>query len=170
MEINYSAHLQKAFFFTALSGIVMITCLFVYLGVVEYITRTVIPFTGFADVQDMSFLRIVLLTVSAFLMVCIGIIKKRLIAREPGPGTMHRRAPWFSSAIRRLVVASVLSFIFSELIALCGLTLFFLVGNASNYYIFMALSLVSFLIHFPRYRQWERCVAEPSRKGFGAGA
>lgn len=170
MEINYSAYLQKAYFFTALAGMLMIACLFVFLGIVEYITRTFTPFTGFADVQEVHYVRIVLLTASAFLIVCIGIIKKRLLAIEPGLSSTYPSSPRFSFSIRRLVLASALSCIFSELIAFCGLTLFLIAGNTFNYYIFMALSLLSFIIHFPRYSQWETYVAEPSRPGYRSGS
>ena len=37
MEIRYSDYLQKAYFFTAFTGMLMIACLFVYIGIVEYI-------------------------------------------------------------------------------------------------------------------------------------
>jgi hypothetical protein len=170
MEINYSAYLQKAYFFTAIAGMLMITCLFVYLVIVEYITRTFTPFTGFADVQEAHYVRIVLLTASAFLIVCIGIIKKRLLAMKPSPSSTYQAAPRFSFSIRHLVLASVLSYILSEVIALFGLTLFLIAGNTFNYYIFMALSLLSFIIHFPRYSQWETYMAEPSRQGYRPGS
>ncbi len=169
MEIKWSDHLQKAYFFTAITGLLMIACLFIYAGIIEYVRRAFAPFDGFTEIPNVDYVRIVLVSISAFLIVCIGFIKKRLLAQERIPVSRDNAVFRFSFMIKRLVIASVLGYLFSELIALFGLTLFLGTGTVINYYLFMALSLVSFITHFPRYSRWEAQVSQSSRPGYSSG-
>lgn len=169
MEIKWPDHLQKAYFFTAITGLLMIACLFIFAGIIEYVRRAFAPFHGFMEIPNVDYARIVLVGISAFLIVGIGFIKKRLLARERVPVIRDNAVFQFSFVIKRLVIASVLAYLFSELIAFFGLALFLGTGNVFNYYLFMALSLLSFITHFPKYSHWEAHVAQPSRPGYSSG-
>jgi hypothetical protein len=48
-------------------------------------------------------------------------------------------------------------------VVIYGLMLFLMGGRSSDFYFFMALSLVFFAVYFPRYGQWEEWVSERER-------
>ncbi len=55
-----------------------------------------------------------------------------------------------------LAQAAVITFALCEAVALLGLVLFLLAGNAMDFYIFMVISLGFFYLFFPKYDQWEQ--------------
>ena len=59
------------------------------------------------------------------------------------------------------------TFALCESVAVLGLVLFLLAGNAMDFYVFMVISLGFFYLFFPKYDQWEErlSAAGPVRKG-----
>jgi F0F1-type ATP synthase membrane subunit c/vacuolar-type H+-ATPase subunit K len=51
---------------------------------------------------------------------------------------------------------AIIIFALCEAVSLYGLILFFLSGNAMNFYIFMVISLLYFYLFYPKYADWER--------------
>jgi len=66
-------------------------------------------------------------------------------------------------AANRLPAASMLTFFLSEAVGIYGLVLFFLSGNANDFFIFMAVSLFYFFIFYPKYAEWEKLLAQESK-------
>ena len=56
----------------------------------------------------------------------------------------------------QLAQAAVITFALCEAVALFGLVLFLLAGNAMDFYVFMVISLGFFYLFFPKYAQWEQ--------------
>jgi hypothetical protein len=57
--------------------------------------------------------------------------------------------------MQKLAATAIIIFALAESIAIFGLVLFFLTNRASDFYLFLAISLASFALFFPRYSQWE---------------
>jgi hypothetical protein len=53
------------------------------------------------------------------------------------------------------MTAAIITFSLCEAVALLGLVLFLLAGNAMDFYTFMFLSLFYFWFFFPKYQDWE---------------
>ena len=122
-------------------GLAMIGSVFIYALVVEVLKRTLAPFTGFggftpAGAQMLKYLLVALAFANFFI---IKAIQKVLGSRSA----------------EKLVMATVITFALCEAVALFGLVLFLLKGNAMDFYTFMFLSLFYFWLFFPKYQDWE---------------
>jgi hypothetical protein len=123
-------------------GLAMIAAVFVYAGVVELIKWQWAPFAGFArlDPRTAAFLKYIFLALAA---AQFGIIK-----------AVAKIMPMRSAD--NLSQAAVITLALCETVAVLGLVLFLLAGNAVDFYIFMAISLGFFYLFFPKYEQWEQ--------------
>jgi hypothetical protein len=134
-------------------GLAMIAAVFVYAGVVELIKWQWAPFAGFAklDPRTAGFVKYVFLALAA---AQFGIIK-----------AVEKIMPMRSAD--NLSQAAVITLALCEAVAILGLVLFLLAGNAVDFYIFMAISLGFFYLFFPKYEQWEARLraGSPPRKG-----
>jgi F0F1-type ATP synthase membrane subunit c/vacuolar-type H+-ATPase subunit K len=52
--------------------------------------------------------------------------------------------------------AAIITFALCEAVSIYGLVLFFLTGNANDFFIFMVISLLYFYLFYPKYADWER--------------
>jgi hypothetical protein len=133
-------------------GLAMIGAVFVYAGVVEVIKWQWVPFSGFANLppQTASLLKYIFLALAAAQFVIIKVVLKTLPARS----------------LDKLPQAAIITFALCETVAIFGLVLFLLTGNALDFYVFMVISLGYFYLFFPKYEQWEQLVstATPTQK------
>ena len=125
-------------------GLAMIAAVFVYAGVVELIKWQWAPFAGFAklDPRTAGFIKYVFLALAAAQFGIIKAVQKILPTRSAD----------------NLSQAAVITLALCETVAVLGLVLFLLAGNAVDFYIFMAISLGFFYFFFPKYEQWEERV------------
>jgi hypothetical protein len=125
-------------------GLAMIAAVFVYAGVVELIKWQMAPFAGFAklDTHTVSLLKYVFLAIAGAQYGVIKVFQKILLAKSAG----------------NLPQTAIITFALSESVAVLGLVLFLLAGNAMDFYIFMVISLGFFYLFFPKYAQWEEVV------------
>ena len=125
-------------------GLAMIAAVFVYAGVVELIKWRWAPFAGFArlDPRTAGFLKYAFLVLAAAQFGIIKAVQKILPMRSAD----------------NLSQAAVITLALCEAVAVLGLVLFLLAGNAVDFYIFMAISLGFFYFFFPKYEQWEERV------------
>ena len=133
-------------------GLAMIAAVFVYAGVVELIKWQMAPFAGFAklDPHTVALLKYAFLALAAAQFGIIKVVPKIMPAKS----------------VDNLTRAAVITFALCESVAVLGLVLFLLAGNAMDFYIFMVISLGFFYLFFPKYEQWEERVsaAGPVRK------
>jgi hypothetical protein len=130
-------------------GLAMIGSVFLYAGVVEVLKRTMAPFAGFATlpVAQAMTLKYVFVALAIGNFFLIKFIQKILGA----------------PSVQQLRQAAIITFAISESVAVLGLVLFLLAGNAMDFYTFMFLSLFYFWFFFPKYQDWEeRLGAQPS--------
>jgi F0F1-type ATP synthase membrane subunit c/vacuolar-type H+-ATPase subunit K len=127
-------------------GLVMIAAVFVYAGVVEVIKWQWGPFAGFANLspQTAKLIKYIFLALAAAQFVIVKVVQKIIPARSAD----------------KLPQAAIITFALCETVAVLGLVLFLLAGNALDFYVFMVISLGYFYLFFPKYEQWEKLVAE----------
>ena len=61
-----------------------------------------------------------------------------------------------AKSVDNLPQTAIITFALCETVAVLGLVLFLLAGNAMDFYIFMMISLGFFYLFFPKYEQWEQ--------------
>jgi F0F1-type ATP synthase membrane subunit c/vacuolar-type H+-ATPase subunit K len=122
-------------------GLALIGSVFIYAVAVEVLKRALAPFPGFAaltpaQVQMLKYFFVALAIADFFL---IRFMQKILGSRS----------------VQHLFGAAIGTFALSESVAVFGLVLFLLAGNAMDFYLFMFLSLFYFWFFFPKYQDWE---------------
>jgi hypothetical protein len=125
-------------------GLAMIASVFVYAGVVELIKWQWAPFAGFTrlDPGTATLLKYIFLGLAAAQYGIIKVVNQVVPARSPA----------------NLPQAAIITFALCESVAILGLVLFLLAGNALDFYVFMVISLGFFYLFFPKYDQWEQRV------------
>jgi F0F1-type ATP synthase membrane subunit c/vacuolar-type H+-ATPase subunit K len=150
---NRADELKTAYRRTAVIGGAMMSTLFMYAVVVVAISSTRAPFEGFGSIEDGGLLRMLrnlFLGLSLLQVVAIKIIRGRALQLpDPSSGLSINKPE------SRLVSTSILTFALAESIAIYGLVLFLLNGESTDFFIFLGLSLLTFILFFPRYHQWE---------------
>ena len=114
----------------------------VVFGLVEFIKWQWAPFAGFAKLPaaTATLLKYIFLAVAAAQYGAIQVVQKIVPAKSPA----------------NLPQAAIITFALCESVAVLGLVLFLLAGNAMDFYIFMVISLGFFYLFFPKYEQWEQ--------------
>ena len=133
-------------------GLAMIAAVFVYAGMVELVKWQWAPFAGFARLapRTAGFLKYAFLALAAAQFGIIKVMQKIMPAKSAD----------------NLPQAAIITFALCESVAVLGLVLFLLAGNALDFYILMTISLGFFYLFFPKYEQWEQRVnaGGPPRK------
>lgn len=158
MPPDQNEGLRKAYRTTALIGLGMLTSLLVYVVVVELIKKQNAPFGGNSPMPDdvISTLRTAFLGVVVVEFFVIRFLNKLMLRSSP-------TAVPFAPDVQRLVTAAIVSYALCESVAVYGLVLFLIQGNSGDFYLFLMLSLVYFVVYFPRYNKWEEWIAEQER-------
>jgi F0F1-type ATP synthase membrane subunit c/vacuolar-type H+-ATPase subunit K len=162
MEVQGGARpmegLKNAYRVVSVIGYAMVGSVFIYAVVVEVLKRTLAPFEGFTPAMEIDTFRYVFGGVSVVGFFLIRIIKGRILSAKVPPTGAGPRSGGFEPHIQRLFLASIITFVISESVAIYGLILFLMAWNSADFYIFMLLSLVCFAVYFPRFIQWENWV------------
>ena len=136
-------HLRPA----ALVAAVIVASLVVYLALVEVLKATLRPFRGFAEIADMQPVRYAAYGAAAAVVLLLLVLRPRLFK--------HRTGEDSGAALARLQRAALLTMVLAEVPGVLGLVLFFIGGNAADFYKLLFASLVLAFIHFPRRGAWE---------------
>jgi hypothetical protein len=125
-------------------GLAMIASVFVYAGVVEWIKWQWAPFTGFFQLapSQAALLKYIFLAFAAIQYGVIKFVQKIVPARS----------------VDNLPQAAIITLALCESVAVLGLVLFLLAGQALDFYIFMLISLGFFYLFYPKYDDWEKRV------------
>jgi hypothetical protein len=125
-------------------GLAMIASVFVYAGVVEWIKWQWAPFAGFFQLgpSQAALLKYIFLAFAAIQYGVIKFVQKIVPARS----------------VDNLPQAAIITFALCESVAVLGLVLFLLGGQALDFYIFMLISLGFFYLFYPKYADWEKRV------------
>ena len=135
------AQLKLRYLKVNFTGLAMIGSVFIYAVVVEVLKRALAPFAGLAALSPdqarmLKYLLVALAFANFFLIKFIQKI-------------------FGAPSVQQLVQAAIVTFALCEVVALFGLILFLLAGNAMDFYTFMFLSLFYFWLFFPKIKDWE---------------
>ncbi len=156
MEKPNSNELDSTYRILSLIGYGCVASLFVYAGVIEFVKRGEYDFTGIVDgFEYYELLKAVLIGVSLMQFFAVGYVKSYILNKGLNKQSTVGVNPTEEShdiedLKKRLMSAHMKGLAISESIAFYGFLLFSLSGNSFDYYIFMALSLVSIAINFPK--------------------
>src|SRR5512147_881730 len=139
METFSEDSLRRGHRLAVFIGWAMILSVLAYAGVVEFLSQSNAPFAGYSPLPADVFntLRLVLLGVCLIDFAIIPFLRSRVLSARNQPG----RPP-----VARLLSASVISFALCESIAIYGLVLFLLNAARQEFYLFLCLSLLAFVI------------------------
>ena len=126
---------------------VIVASLVVYLALVIVVRTALGSFRGLAGIADMQPLRYAAYGAAAAVIILLLILRPRLFKKRAGEDV--------GTALLRLQRAALLTMVLAEGPAIIGLVLFFVGGNAADFYKLLFASIVLTFIHFPRRGAWE---------------
>jgi len=162
MEPNSTADLEKAYKARVIIGAAMIGVLLIYTGIVEFIRAQNSPaevFTPAPGPDVLALLRYVFLGIAAVEFLVIQFLRKVMLSAD-SPARQALPSGSFVPETQKLITVSVVTFALCESVAVYGLVLFLIGKNASDFYLFLLISVFYFAIFFPRYGAWEEWVQE----------
>jgi len=165
-----SNELKSAYRISLVIGLAMLASVAVYAVIVELMKRQ----GGFTSQpppeETVSLLRYIFLGVAGMDLILILVLKRLMLGRKisesppaappskaaaPFPGVYQMKGFNYPAPILALLTSSLISYALCEAPAILGLVLFFIGRKPSDFYLFLALSLVLFAVFFPRFSQWE---------------
>ena len=156
--------LKKAYRTTAHIGLWMMGGVFLQVVAVELIKRNVLSASPAPAVPGTALIRNVFFGAAAGVFFLIRAVNRRVLSGR-SPVQSKSRAVRYAPDILRLMSASIITFAFCELAAILGLVLFLVIGNDTDFYLFVLASLFFFSVHFPQYGKWEGWMKDRSRQG-----
>jgi F0F1-type ATP synthase membrane subunit c/vacuolar-type H+-ATPase subunit K len=133
------ATLQQQFKTTNYIGLAMMASVFIYAAIVLAIDKGYIPYKASANINFITTFKYILLVLAVLHYFIIRFFQK-----------------FSAKSANYLASGAIITFALSEAVAIYGLVLFFLTGNATDFFIFMAISLLYFYLFYPKYADWER--------------
>jgi len=158
-EQDKSYQLKKVHKTAVVVGIAIVASLFMYPVIVEILKTYNAPFKGFGSLSesDLNIIKYVFLGLAILEYPFVIFITGRILAIKKSFNRSTEDSS-FSSSVQRLFLTSIISYACFEAIAIMGLVLFLLGGRSVDFYTFLALSLIYFVLDFPKYNQWEEYV------------
>jgi F0F1-type ATP synthase membrane subunit c/vacuolar-type H+-ATPase subunit K len=143
MDERHVEELKRVYRLATIIGIAMISSLFIYVFVVEFIKVNVnININLPSSMAD--FLRYLFFAIAIVEFLLIRFLRSHMISGPSSP-----------AKIQKLFSMAVITYALCESVAIYGLILFLIGGRRFDFYSLMILSLIFFAIYFPRYAQWE---------------
>jgi hypothetical protein len=142
-------------------GLVIMASLLVYAVIVGLFEKGTIAFpeTPILSGKVLELVKFALLGVSIIIFFLIRFVNARILTAEGAQGKeLGPRSRQLSGAppeFQRLTTAAIITYVLCETPAIFGLILFFLGRNASDFHLFLLISLFFFAVNFPKFSQWE---------------
>lgn len=154
MDPRFIEELKKTHNKVNIIGIGMAALVVVLAIATEVMNAKEIRLSGMAG-DEVALLRYTLLGITVTEFFLIRIIRNQaLAATNPEAEALPpERRFWFE--LPKFMVASLIMLFLCAAISLYGFVLFVLSGSRTDYYIFAVLSLIAFVIYFPKYNHWE---------------
>jgi F0F1-type ATP synthase membrane subunit c/vacuolar-type H+-ATPase subunit K len=133
--------LQQQFKTTNYIGLAMIASVFIYAIIVFCIDKGYLPYKAQPGTNIGTF------TAIKYILLALAILHYFVIR-------FFQKFSIKSTAY--LPPAAIITFALCEAVSIYGLVLFFFTGNANDFFIFMAISLLYFYLFYPKYADWER--------------
>ncbi len=135
------ATLQQQFKTTNSIGLAMIASVFLYALIVICIDNGYLPYKAQPGANSGIF------TTIKYILLGLSILQYFVIR-------FFQKFSLKSAAY--LPPAAIITFALCEAVSIFGLVLFFLTGNATDFFIFMVISLLYFYVFYPKYADWEK--------------
>lgn len=143
MSTEHPGELKTIYQRTSIIGVVFLLAIFAYGFLVSVIARGNGP-SGTVKVSSTPYLKYVLILVSVVQIAAIHFFRKIILAQSEAPKNPIK-----------LQNTSIVIFAMCEAVAIYGVLAVLLTWNMFDFYPFAFLSLISFALYFPRYRDWE---------------
>jgi F0F1-type ATP synthase membrane subunit c/vacuolar-type H+-ATPase subunit K len=152
MDERQTEELKRVYRMAKIVGIAMISALFIYAFIVEFIKGNVnININLPSSMVDL--LRYVFFGMAIVEFLLIRFLRSYMVSGAPS-----------QAKIQKIFSMTFLTYALCESVAIYGLILFLIGGKRFDFYGLMILSLIFFAITFPRYAQWEEWLKdEPFR-------
>jgi hypothetical protein len=99
--------------------------------------------------------RVVLMILSLVQLVTVPLINQVFLGPVRIKGPIYQNEAIWPGYIKSLFQASLVTYTICEVPSLFGLGLYFMTRHAGDFFIFAAISVIAFILYFPRYEQWE---------------
>ena len=136
--------LEQSYRMTVILAVAMIVSVFIYAGIVELLPRLALSHEPSAEPAMVELLRKVFRGLALVNFLALTWLGGR--ARRPVGEPLARLA--------RLKTLTTVGLALAESIALYGLVLFFLSREPIDFYYLLLVSLLSFIVVFPRHDRW----------------
>jgi F0F1-type ATP synthase membrane subunit c/vacuolar-type H+-ATPase subunit K len=152
--------LRAAYRVTVIIGLAIMASLVVYLVIVQLFEGGSIELQGDPAFSGsrFEFLKFVLIGVSVIIFFLIRFLNNlvfKLAGEERGHASRPAPVPGAPTELGKLSTAAIITFALCETPAIFGLVLYFLGRNATDFYLFLIISMFFFASHFPKFSQWE---------------
>jgi len=127
---------------SAVTAVVLVN----FAGLVLLIKDTYVPIDGLTQSKYLQGIKNFLYLMAMFNILIIRYVVMRIYI-APGPCDLR-------SIAGRLATAGISSVLISGLPCLYGMLLFLLTGDVVDFYLLFGLSLIYFMMYFPRYKNW----------------
>jgi len=125
-------------------------------GIVSVMKETYVPVDGLAGAAWLQGAKNFFYLMAMFNILVIRYVVMRIYI---APGACD-----IPSIARRLATAGIASVLVSCLPCIYGLILFILTGDTVDFYLLFGLSLIYFMMYFPRYGNWVSTTEDNLRK------
>lgn len=146
---------------TVFIGLALMASLVIYLIIVQLFESGTFGPLGDAAFSGSRFevLKFALIGSSAIIFFLIRSLNSKVLhsaeAQDQAPAPRRTTAPGVTAEFGKLSTAAIITFALCEIPAIFGLVLYFLGRNATDFYLFLIISMFFFASHFPRFSQWE---------------
>lgn len=155
-ELAARIQLRETFNKVLLIAVAIIVSLFICAAIVEWIRSAYAPFHGFANYKWIPRLQTFLYLMAMFNILFVRYVVMRI---HIAPGSND-----FETIVKKLSNADIASMVICELPCFYGLALFLLTGDVIDFYLLFGLSIVYYMIYFPRYKNWFSLVEQMADK------
>jgi len=148
--MEYAQDLKKAYKTSAILYVAFMLSLVIYLVVFEALKAQIPDFTGMMEKIDFPWLR--------YAFYALGLLQVFLIKFIRETATKSITTVEAKFLINHLQKMSMVSATLCEVPVILGLVLFFLSGNAKDFYVLLIVSFLLFVMYFPRFTNWEEWI------------
>jgi len=149
--LNVDAELKKIHRVAFYVWGAMLGSIFIYAAVIEFLSRSPEGSAILPGNENSETIKYVFIGLAIASYLVIPVIKRAygLVSGAKYP---------FSAAITKLYTGSMIIFAVCEVPAVLGVALYFLAGSRVDFYMFLAISILMFIIYFPRVEQWREMI------------
>lgn len=154
--------LPQQFKVTNYIGLVMVGSIFLYAFLVLAIDKGYFSFLDSSgktiNAAVLTKIKYLFILISAAIFLILKFLKKNII------GFFQKQyAKSLYPTVLPLFAFTLLVFALCEVIGIYGLVLFILSRNTTDFFIFMAISLLYFYLFYPKYAEWEQFANQKPR-------